>query len=164
MFIFCSAIYVKLFMCQDSWFVKDWRIYNKIELHEKDVINLFIREILRENVDRKCKYNFLVYFIAMFWDAVLQAVFETRTANVNIFELNRSCYFCLVLQKYFWIICMCCPEGGSRSTKSEQQHLARLLKVSFVPKPDRVLVKSRKKSGDKKSCSVSRQTLRGRKI
>ena len=48
MFIFSSAIYVKLFICQDSWFVKDWRIYNKIELHEKEVINLFIRKILTE--------------------------------------------------------------------------------------------------------------------
>ena len=111
MFIFFSAIYVKLFICQDSWFVKDWRIYNKIELHEKEVINLFIRKILRENFDRnsKCKYNFFVCFIALFWKAVLQAVFQTRAANFSIFELNRSCYFCLVLQKNFWIICMCWP-------------------------------------------------------
>ena len=88
MFIFSSAICVKLFICQDSWFAEDWRIYNKIELHEKEVNNLFIREILRENVHRKCNYNFLVYFIAMFWEAVLQAVFQTRTANFNIFNLN----------------------------------------------------------------------------
>ena len=33
--------------------------------------------------------------------ALLLAVFQTRIANFNIFELNRSCYFCLVLQKNF---------------------------------------------------------------
>ena len=31
--------------------------------------------------------------------AVLQGVFQPRAANFNIFELNKSCYFCLVLQK-----------------------------------------------------------------